>query len=113
MHSPQLSNIAGAPPSTALDFGGFASSDARKLQHPANHQTRHLLMSEEFERLKALLRPFESSDHAALVDRGEAAKLAARWGRFIHQSSRAARRVSSDGVAQPGCFWGQCLAKDD
>lgn len=37
-------------------------------------------MSKEFERLKALLYWSEPSDWEPQVDRGEAAKLAARWG---------------------------------
>jgi hypothetical protein len=45
-------------------------------------------MSKEFERLKAILSWSEPADWGSQVDRGEAAKLAARWGwllRRIHE----------------------------
>ena len=43
-------------------------------------------MSKEFERLKALLYFSEPSDWEPQVDRGEAAKLAARWGWLVHRA---------------------------
>jgi hypothetical protein len=42
-------------------------------------------MSKEFERLKALLYWSEPADWEPQVDRGEAAKLAARWGWIVRR----------------------------
>jgi hypothetical protein len=42
-------------------------------------------MSKEFERLEALLDLYKPSDREPQVDRGEAAKLAARWGWLLHR----------------------------
>jgi hypothetical protein len=43
-------------------------------------------MSKEFEKLEALLYLSKPSERDPQVDRGEAAKLAARWGRLVHQA---------------------------
>jgi hypothetical protein len=43
-------------------------------------------VSKEFERLKALLDLSESSERDPQVDRDEAAKLAARWGRLARRA---------------------------
>ena len=43
-------------------------------------------MSKEFEKLEALLNMSEPGDHEPQVDRGEAAKLAARWGWLVHRA---------------------------
>jgi hypothetical protein len=43
-------------------------------------------MSKEFEKLEALFRLFKPSEREPPVDRGEAAKLAARWGWLAHQA---------------------------
>ena len=42
-------------------------------------------MSKEFERLKALLYSVEAGDWEPQVDRGEAARLAARWGWLVRR----------------------------
>ena len=47
-------------------------------------------MSKEFERLKALLHCSEPADWEPQVDRGEAAKLAARWGWLFRRFERSA-----------------------
>jgi hypothetical protein len=43
-------------------------------------------MSKEFERLKSFLYWSEPADWEPQVDRGEAAKLAARWGWLLRQA---------------------------
>ena len=43
-------------------------------------------MSKEFEKLEALLHLSEPSERDPQVDRGEAAKLAARWGWLAHRA---------------------------
>jgi hypothetical protein len=43
-------------------------------------------MSKEFEKLEALLHLSKPSERGPQVDRIEAAKLAARWGRLVHQA---------------------------
>jgi hypothetical protein len=43
-------------------------------------------MSKEFEKLEALLCLSEPNEHEPRVDRGEAAKLAARWGWLVHRA---------------------------
>jgi len=48
-------------------------------------------MSKEFEKLEALLFLPEPSEREPQVDRGEAAKLAARWTWLLHQGHE--RRV--------------------
>jgi hypothetical protein len=45
---------------------------------------RDTLMSNEFEKLAALLHLSEPSERAPPIDRVEAARLAARWGRLVH-----------------------------
>jgi hypothetical protein len=71
----------------SLTLTTSARTDAREpSQHPANHQTRRLLMSKEFEKLEALLYLSEPSEREPQVDRGEAAKLAARWGWLLHRA---------------------------
>jgi hypothetical protein len=42
-------------------------------------------MSNEFKKLAALLHLSEPSERAPQIDRIEAAKLAARWGRLVHR----------------------------
>lgn len=42
-------------------------------------------MSKEFEKLEALLYLSEPSEYQPQVDRGEAAKLAARWGWLLRR----------------------------
>jgi hypothetical protein len=46
---------------------------------------RRSLMSKEFEKLEALLCLSEPNEHEPQVDRGEAAKLAARWRWLLHR----------------------------
>jgi hypothetical protein len=46
-------------------------------------------MSKEFEKLEALLNVSEPSDCEPQVNRGEAAKLAARWGWLVHRAKPA------------------------
>jgi hypothetical protein len=43
-------------------------------------------MSKEFEKLEALLHLSKPSERDPQVDRSEAARLAARWGRLVHQA---------------------------
>ena len=43
-------------------------------------------MSKEFEKLEALLYLSKPSEREPQVDRGEAAKLAARWGWLAHRA---------------------------
>jgi hypothetical protein len=49
-------------------------------------KSRGTLMSNEFEKLAALLHLSEPSERAPQIDRVEAAKLAARWGRLVHRA---------------------------
>jgi hypothetical protein len=56
-------------------------------------------MSKEFERLKALLYLSERAEWEPQVDRGEAAKLAARWGwllRRVHDERAKLLQVQPD-----------------
>jgi hypothetical protein len=68
-------------------------------QHPANHQTGRLLMSKEFEKLEALLYLSEPSERDPQVDRNEAAKLAARWGRLVDRARE--QRVEHFQIRRP------------
>jgi hypothetical protein len=47
-------------------------------------------MSKEFEKLEALLYSSKPSESDPQVDRGEAAKLAARWGGWFSRLARSA-----------------------
>jgi hypothetical protein len=57
------------------------------------------LMSKEFEKLRTLLHLSEPSERDPLVDRGEAAKLAARWERLVHRGR--GRRIERSQMRQP------------
>jgi hypothetical protein len=46
---------------------------------------RGMLMSNEFEKLAALLHRSEPGERAPQIDRVEAARLAARWGRLVQR----------------------------
>jgi hypothetical protein len=46
---------------------------------------RGALMSNEFEKLAALLHRSEPGERAPQIDRVEAARLAARWGRLVQR----------------------------
>jgi hypothetical protein len=50
-------------------------------------------MSKEFEKLEALLHLSKPSEREPQVDRAEAAKLAARWGRLVHQAREQRREL--------------------
>jgi hypothetical protein len=56
-------------------------------------------MSKEFEKLEALLHLSEPSERDPQVDRGEAAKLAARWGWLVHRARE--RRVELPQMRRP------------
>jgi hypothetical protein len=56
-------------------------------------------MSKEFEKLEALLHLSEPSERDPQVDRGEAAKLAARWGWLVHRARE--RRVEHPQMPRP------------
>jgi hypothetical protein len=56
-------------------------------------------MSKEFEKLEALLHLSEPSERDPQVDRGEAAKLAARWGWLAHRARE--RRVELPQMRRP------------
>jgi hypothetical protein len=56
-------------------------------------------MSKEFEKLEALLYLSEPSEREPQVDRGEAAKLAARWGWLLHRDRE--QRVELPPMRQP------------
>ena len=62
-------------------------------------------MSEEFKKLRALLRWSEPGDREPQVDRGEAAKLAARWGwilrRVQEQRAQAPETLNRTVEARP------------
>jgi len=55
-------------------------------QHYANNKLRGTRMSNEFEKLAALLHRSEPGERAPQIDRVEAARLAARWGRLVQRS---------------------------
>ena len=57
------------------------------------------LMSKEFEKLEALLYLSEPGEREPQVDRGEAAKLAARWGWLLHRARE--QRVELPQMRQP------------
>ena len=67
-------------------------------QHPSNNQPERMLMSKEFEKLEALLYLSEPGEREPHVDRGEAAKLAARWGWLVHRGRK--QRVELPRVRQ-------------
>jgi hypothetical protein len=60
------------------------------------------LVPKEFERLKALLYLSEPSERDPQVDRGEAARLAARWGWLGHRARE--QRVELHQMRRPD--WG-------
>jgi hypothetical protein len=56
-------------------------------------------MSKEFEKLEALLYLSEPSERDPQVDRGEAAKLAARWEWLLHRARE--QRVGLPQIRRP------------
>ena len=58
-----------------------------------------MLMSKEFEKLEALLYASELGEREPRVDRGEAAKLAARWGWLLHRGRK--QRIELAHVRRP------------
>ena len=58
-----------------------------------------MLMSKEFEKLEALLYLSEPGEREPHVDRGEAAKLAARWGWLLHRGRK--QRIELAHVPRP------------
>jgi hypothetical protein len=56
-------------------------------------------MSKEFEQLEALLYSSKPSESDPQVDRGEAAKLAARWGWLVQQARE--KRVELPQMRRP------------
>ena len=63
-------------------------------------------MSQEFEKLEALLYLYKPGEHEPQVDRGEAVKLAARWKWLAHrgreQRVELPRRVPDRGALRAG-----------
>jgi hypothetical protein len=77
----------------AIDLGGNEQTQHssggcfRRRSEPSQHRNNwNSLMSKEFEKLEALLYVSEPSERDPPVDRGEAAKLAARWGWLVRRS---------------------------
>jgi hypothetical protein len=84
-----------------LTSATIAPSDGRKpSQRPSTLNQWRSLMSKEFEKLAALLCRSEPNEHEPQVDRGEAAKLAARWGRLLHRGRE--QRVELARMRRPG-----------
>ena len=61
-------------------------------------------MSEEFERLKALLHLFGPNDWEPQVDPGEAAKLAARWSWLLRRAREQRAQLQKRGTDQSASF---------
>jgi hypothetical protein len=122
MHSPQLSDMESRWCSVALapcrvnrqkyaliraDEMSLSLASRRRLVTWARGMRASLrnikpwrsLMSKEFERLRALLHLSEPSERDPLVDRAEAAKLAARWERLVHRGR--GRRIERSQMRQP------------
>ena len=93
--------MARARPATAIGLGGneretehsFVGGCSRLRSEPPQHRNNwSSLMSKEFEKLEALLYVSEPSERDPQVDRGEAAKLAARWGWLVRQTGEQRMR---------------------
>ena len=69
------------------------------LRNALTTEVWRALMSKEFERLKALLCRSEPADWEPQVDRGEAAKLAARWGWIVRRAQE--RRAELPHMRRP------------
>ena len=88
----------------------LANSDGWRLQVnkriPATSTIKRerWLMSEEFERFKALLDLSEPTDWEPQVDPGEAAKLAGRWSWLIRRAQEQRAQLQKRGPDQSANF---------